>query len=39
MEDLSEAIKQINEFKPVPYSGDNSKMLNIIENFIDRLEV
>ena len=37
MEDLSEAIKQINEFKPEPYSGDNSKMLNIIESFIDKL--
>ena len=39
MEDLSEAIKQIDEFKPVPYSGDNSKMLSIIESFIDKLEV
>ena len=37
IEDLSEAIKQIDEFKPKPYSGDNSKMLNIIENFIDKL--
>ncbi len=37
MEDLSEAIKQIDEFKPVPYSGDNRKMLNIIESFIDKL--
>ena len=37
MEDLSEAIKQIDEFKPVPYSGDNSKMLSIIESFIDKL--
>ena len=39
MEDLSEAIKQIDEFKPVPYSGDNGKMLSIIEDFIDKLEV
>ena len=37
IEDLSEAIKQIDEFKPKPYSGDNSKMLNIIENYIDKL--
>ena len=37
MEDLSEAIKQINEFTPVPYSGDNSKMLKIITEFIDRI--
>lgn len=36
MEDLSEAIKQIDEFEPIPYSGDNSKMLNIIESFIDK---
>ena len=36
LEDLSEAIKQIDEFKPVPYNGDNSKMLSIIENFIDK---
>ena len=36
MEDLSEAIKQINEFMPNQYSGDNSKMLNIIEEFIDK---
>ena len=36
MEDLSEAIKQINEFVPAKYSGDNSKMLSIIENFIDK---
>lgn len=36
LEDLSEAIKQIDEFKPVPYSGNNSKMLSIIENFIDK---
>lgn len=39
MEDLSEAIKQINEFMPTPYNGDNSKMLNIIENFINKLDV
>ena len=36
MEDLSEAIKQINEFMPTPYNGDNSKMLSIIEEFIDK---
>ena len=36
MEDLSEAIKQINEFMPTPYSGDNNKMLSIIEDFIDK---
>lgn len=36
MEDLSEAIKQIDEFTPVPYRGDNSKLLNIIESFIDK---
>ena len=39
IEDLSEAIKQIDEFIPAPYSGDNSKMLSIIESFIDKLEV
>ena len=39
IEDLSEAIKQIDEFIPKPYNGDNSKMLNIIESFIDKLEV
>ena len=36
MEDLSDAIKQINEFMPTPYNGDNSKMLSIIEDFIDK---
>lgn len=36
MEDLADAIKQINEFMPAKYSGDNSKMLSIIENFIDK---
>ena len=39
IEDLSEAIKQIDEFIPKPYNGDNSKMLNIIEDFIDKLEL
>lgn len=39
IEDLSEAIKQIDEFIPKPYNGDNSKMLSIIESFIDKLEV
>ena len=36
MEDLADAIKQIDDFNPVQYSGDNSKMLNIIASFIDK---
>ena len=32
---LEEKIKQIPNFKPVKYQSDNSKMLQIIENFID----
>ena len=36
MEDLADAIKQINEFRPTSYCGDNSKMLGIIEGFIDK---
>ena len=32
---LEEKIKQIPSFKPVKYQSDNSKMLQIIENFID----
>ena len=33
--ELEKAIKKIPEFKPVKYQSDNSKMLSIIENFID----
>ncbi len=36
MEDLSEAINQIDKFNPKPYIGGNEKMLSIIENFIDK---
>ena len=38
MEDLSEAIKQIDSFNPIAYEGDNKKMLNIIESFIDNIK-
>ena len=33
--ELEKAIKKIPEFEPVEYQSDNSKMLSIIENFID----
>ena len=33
--ELEDAIKKIPSFVPVKYQSDNSKMLSIIENFID----
>ena len=37
LNDLGDAIKQINEFKPNEYNSDNQKMINIIDNFIKKL--
>ena len=36
VEDLEDAIKRIKDFKPKKYKQDNSKMLKIIEDFIDK---
>lgn len=38
VEDLPEALKQINDFIPEKYNGDNQKIVNIIENFIDNIK-
>jgi UDP-N-acetylglucosamine transferase subunit ALG13 len=38
VEDLSEAFKKINEFEPNEYKGNNQKMLNIIEDFIEKVK-
>ena len=35
VEELEEAIKKIDKFEPKPYTENNSKMLKIIEDFID----
>lgn len=35
--ELEEAIKQINDFKPVKYQHNNEKMLKIISEFIDKI--
>ncbi len=37
VEDLSEALKQIKDFKPQKYQSNNTKMISIIENFIDNI--
>lgn len=37
VEELKEAIRKIKKFEPKPYKEDNHKMLEIIENFIDRI--
>ncbi len=36
VEELEQAIKQIEEFKPQKYKPDNHKMLKIIEDFIEK---
>ncbi len=33
--ELEEAIKKVKEFNPIPYTKNNSNMLEIIEKFID----
>lgn len=37
VEDLGDAIKKINEFKPNEYHSDNQKMINIIDDFISKI--
>lgn len=37
VEELPNALKEIEKFKPEKYKGDNKKILNIIENFIDNI--
>ena len=36
VEELEQAIEKAKNFKPVQYKSDNHKMLQIIENFIDK---
>ena len=38
VEDLPEALKKIDEFSPKEYQGDNQKIIEIIENFIDNIK-
>ena len=35
--ELSNAIKKIKEFKPEKYEADNSKLINIVDNFISKV--
>ncbi len=37
VEELEEAIKRAKTFQPVEYKVDNTKILNIIENFIEQI--
>lgn len=37
VEELSKAIKQIDNFKPKPYVSNSNKLINIVENFIDNI--
>ena len=39
VKDLEDAIKKIPNFRPVMYKLDNSKMLKIIEDFIDNSSI
>ena len=38
VKELEEAIKKINDFIPKTYIGNNSRMLKLIENFIDNIK-
>ena len=37
VDELPNALKEIEKFKPEKYKSDNKKILNIIENFIDNI--
>ena len=37
VEDLPEAIKEFETFEPNEYKNNNQKMLNIIEDFIEKV--
>lgn len=37
VDDLQEAIEKIKDFVPVKYNLDNTKMLTIVENFIEKI--
>lgn len=37
VEELSKAIVQIDNFTPKPYVSNSSKLINIVENFIDNV--
>ena len=39
VKDLEDAIKKIPNFRPVMYKLDNSKMLKIIEDFINNSSI
>lgn len=38
VEDLPEALEQIDGFSPKEYQGDNQKIINIIDNFIGNIK-
>lgn len=38
VEELEKAIKQVQEFEPKPYIGNNQRMLELIENFINDIK-
>ena len=38
VEELEEAIKRVQDFKPKPYIENNHKMLKMIEDFIDNIQ-
>ena len=37
VEELEQALEKIEKFKPKPYTEDNTKMLKIIEDFIENI--
>lgn len=38
VEELSNAIKEINNFKPKPYKSNSDKLINIVQKFIDGIK-
>ena len=38
VEDLPEAIKQIDDFEPEEYKGDNQNIIKLIDDFIEKLK-
>ena len=37
VEELEQALEKIEKFEPKPYTEDNTKMLKIIEDFIENI--
>ena len=37
VDELEDAIKNIAKFEPAKYENNNQKMINIIENFIEKI--